>query len=98
MGADYVIASVTPFDFSSRMPSSILGYVNRVNDVRAAAMIEEAAKKADFVITSRVLDTSTLELKKLHAAGEVGVKEAYKNLGDLQEDLLLFALPYVFKK
>lgn len=98
MGSDYVIASVTPFDFSSKMPSSILGYVNRVNDVRAAAMIEESAKKADFVITSRVLDTSTLELKKLHAAGEVGVKEAYKNLGALQEDLLLFALPYVFKK
>lgn len=98
MGSDYVIASVTPFDFSSKMPSSILGYVNRVNDVRAAAMIEESAKKADFVITSRVLDTSTLELKKLHAAGEVGVKEAHKNLGALQENLLLFALPYVFKK
>ncbi len=98
MGADYVIASVTPLDFSSRMPSSILGYVNRVNDVRAAAMIEEAAKKADFVITNRVLDIGTLELTKLHAAGEVGVKEAYKNLTALQEDLLLFALPYVFKK
>ncbi|MBR2081605.1 MAG: patatin-like phospholipase family protein [Elusimicrobiaceae bacterium] len=98
MGADYIIASVTPFDFSSRTPSTILGYVNRVNDVRAAAMIEESAKKADFVLTNRVLDTGTLELNKLHQAGEVGVKEAYKNLGTLQEDILLQALPYVFKK
>ena len=98
MGADYVIASVTPFDFSSKTPTTILGYVNRVNDVRAAAMIEESARKADFVITNRVLGTGTLELKKLHQAGEVGVKEAYKNLGALQEDLLLQALPYVFKK
>ena len=61
-------------------------------------MIEESARKADFVITNRVLDTGTLELKKLHQAGEVGVKEAYKNLGALQEDLLLQTLPYVFKK
>ena len=98
MGADYVIASVTPFDFSSKAPTTILGYVNRVNDVRAAAMIEEAAKKADFVLTNRVLNTKTWELDKLHQAGEVGVKEAYKNLEPLQEDLLLHALPEIFKK
>lgn len=97
MGADYVIASVTPFDFSSKTPTTILGYVNRVNDVRAAAMIEESAKKANFVLTNRVLDTKTLELNKLHQAGEVGVKEAYKNLEALQKDLLLYALPEIFK-
>ncbi len=98
MGADYIIASVTPLDFSSKMPTSILGYVNRVNDVRAAAMIEDAAQKANFVLTNRVLDTGTLELNKLHQAGEVGIKEAYSKLGALQEDLLLYALPYVFKE
>lgn len=98
MGADYIIASVTPLDFSSTMPSSILGYVNRVNDVRAAAMIEEAAREANFVLTNRVLDIKTLELKKLHQAGEVGIKEAYAKLDNLQEDLLLYALPYIFKK
>ena len=98
MGADYIIASVTPLDFSSKTPSSILGYVNRVNDVRAAAMIEDSSRKANFVLINRVLDTGTLELNKLHQAGEVGVKEAYSKLGALQEDILLFALPYVFKK
>lgn len=98
MGADYIIASVTPLDFSSKMPTSILGYVNRVNDVRAAAMIEESSRKANFVLTNRVLDTGTLELEKLHQAGEVGVKEAYAKLGALQGDILLFALPYVFEK
>ena len=98
MGADYIIASVTPLDFSSKTPTSILGYVNRVNDVRAAAMIEESSDKANFVLTNRVLDTGTLELKKLHQAGEVGIKEAYSKLGALQEDILLYALPYVFKK
>lgn len=98
MGADYIIASVTPLDFSSKTPTSILGYVNRVSDVRAAAMIEESASKADFVLTNRVLDTGTLELKKLHQAGEVGIKEAYTKLEALQEDILLKALPYVFKK
>ena len=97
MGADYVIASVTPFDFSSKTPTTILGYVNRVNDVRAAAMIEESAKKANFVITNRVLDIKTLELDKLYQAGEVGVKSAYKNLIPLQEDLLFYALPEIFK-
>lgn len=98
LGADYIIASVTPLDFSSKMPSSILGYVNRVSDVRAAAMIEEESKNANFVLINRVLDTGTLELKKLHQAGEVGVKEAYRNLPALQEDILLEMLPYVFKK
>lgn len=97
MGVDYVIASVTPFDFSSTTPTTILGYVNRVNDVRAAAMIEESAKKANFVITNRVLDIKTLELDKLYQAGEVGVKSAYKNLVPLQEDLLFYALPEIFK-
>ena len=98
MGADYIIASVTPLDFSSKTPTSILGYVNRVNDVRAAAMIEEESRRANFVLTNRVLDTGTLELNKLHQAGEVGIKETYSRLGLLQEDLLLYALPYVFKK
>lgn len=98
MGADYIIASVTPLDFSSKTPTSILGYVNRVSDVRAAAMIEETSKNANFVLTNRVLDTGTLELKKLHQAGEVGVKEAYRNLPALQEDILLEMLPYVFKR
>ena len=98
MGADYVIASVTPLDFSSKTPTSILGYVNRVNDVRAAAMIEDSAKQANFVLTNRVLNIGTLELKKLHQAGEVGVKEAFKHLGELQEDILLQSVPYVFKK
>ena len=98
MGADYIIASVTPPDFYSKTPQTIAAYLLRVGDVRGAAMIEEAAQKANFVITSRVLDTGTLELDRLHKAGEIGVKETNQRLGDLQEDLLLFALPYVLEK
>ena len=97
MGADYIIASVTPPDFYSTTPQSIAAYLLRVGDVRGAAMIEESAKKANFVLTNRVLDTGTLELDKLHKAGEVGIHEASRHLGELQEDLLLFALPYVLK-
>lgn len=92
MGADYVIASVTPPDFYSTLPQSVAAYILRVGDVRGAAMIEESAKKADFVVTSRVLDIGTLELDKLHEAGEVGVKETYKKLGAMQEDILMHAL------
>lgn len=97
MGADYVIASVTPPDFFSTTPQSIAAYLLRVGDVRGAAMIEESAQKANFVLTNRVLDTGTLELGKLHKAGEVGIKEANLHLGELQQDILLFTLPYVFK-
>lgn len=97
MGADYIIASVTPVDFSSSTPKSIASYLLRVGDVRAIAMIEDATKRANFVLTNRVLDTGTLELNKLHKAGEIGVKQAHTHLGELQEDLLLFALPYVLK-
>lgn len=97
MGADYIIASVTPPDFYSKTPQSVAAYLIRVNDVRGAAMIEEAANKADFVLTNRVLDIGTLELDKLHKAGEVGILEAHRNLEGLQEDILLFALPYVLK-
>ena len=98
MGADYIIASVTPPDFSSHTPKTVAAYLLRVGDVRGMAMIEEAAQKANFVLTNRVLNTGTLELEKLHKAGEVGVKQAYHHLGELQEDLLLFALPYVLEK
>lgn len=97
MGADYIIASVTPPDFFSKTPKSIASYLLRVGDVRGAAMIEESAKKADFVLTNRVLDIGTLELDKLEKAGEVGIVEAHSHLKELQEDLLLFALPYVLK-
>lgn len=97
MGADYIIASVTPPDFYSNTPKSVAAYLLRVGDVRGAAMIEESAQKADFVLTNRVLDIGTLELDKLHKAGEVGIKEANRHLGELQESILLFALPYVFK-
>ncbi len=94
MGADYIIASVTPPDFFSHTPQTVAAYLLRVGDVRGAAMIEFAAQKANFVLTNRVLDIGTLELDKLHKAGEVGVLEAHKNLKNLQEDILLFAWPY----
>jgi NTE family protein len=97
MGADYIIASITPIDFSSSTPKSIASYLLRVGDVRAIAMIEDASKRANFVLTNRVVDAGTLELDKLHKAGEVGVKQANSHLAELQEDILLFALPYVLK-
>lgn len=98
MGADYIIASVTPPDFFSSQPKTIAAHLLRVGDVRGAAMIEEAAQKANFVLTNRVLDTGTLELDKLYKAGEVGVKTTHQQLEELQDDILLFALPYVLEK
>ena len=97
MGADYVLASVTPPDFFSKTPQSVAAYLLRIGDVRGAAMIEESAQKANFVLNSRVLDIGTLELDKLHKAGEVGMLETHHKLEKLQEDLLLFSLPYVLK-
>jgi NTE family protein len=97
MGADYILASITPPDFFSKTPQSVAAYLLRVGDVRGAAMIEESAQKANFVLNSRVLDIGTLELDKLHKAGEVGMLETHQKLEELQEDLLLFALPYVLK-
>ena len=60
-------------------------------------MIEEAAQKANFVLTNRVLDVGTLELNKLHKAGEVGIVEAHQHLEELQESILLFALDDLLK-
>lgn len=97
MGADYIIASVTPPDFYSKTPQTVAAYLLRVGDVRGAAMIEEASRKANFVITNRVLDIGTLELDKLHKAGEVGIQQAHKHMKELQEDILIFALPYALK-
>lgn len=97
-GADYVIASVTPPDFYSQAPQTVAAYLLRVGDVRGAAMIEESAQKANFVIQNRVLNINTLELDKLHEAGEVGIRSAGRNLEALQEDLILFAIDDVVKK
>lgn len=97
MGADYIIASITPPDFFSKTPQTVAAYLARVGDVRGAAMIEEAAHKADFVLTNRVLDVGTLELDQLHKSGEVGLLEAHQHMEELQESVLLFALPYVLK-
>lgn len=96
-GADYIIASVTPPDFFSKTPKSVAAYLVRVGDVRGAAMIEESAQKANFVIENRVLNTGTLELDKLYQAGEVGIRSASKSLEGLQEDLLLFALDDIIR-
>lgn len=97
-GADYIIASVTPLDFSSQVPKTVAAYLLRIGDVRGAAMIEESAQKANFVISNRVLDINTLELDKLHEAGEIGIRAANKELKNLQEDILLFAIDYVVEK
>ena len=97
MGADYIIASVTPPDFFSKTPQTIAAYLLRVGDVRGAAMIQQAAGKANFVLTNRVLDVGTLELAQLHKAGEVGLIEAHQHMEELQQSILLFALPYVLK-
>lgn len=97
MGADYIIASVTPPDFYSTTPKTIAAYLLRVGDVRGAAMIEEAAQKANFVLTNRVLDVGTLELDKLHKAGEVGIVEAHQHMEELQDSILLFALDDVLQ-
>ncbi len=97
-GADYIIASVTPPDFYSQAPQTVAAYLLRVGDVRGAAMIEESAQKANFVIQNRVLDIGTLELDKLHEAGEVGIRSANENLEALQEDLILSAIDDVVQK
>lgn len=97
MGADYIIASITPPDFFSKTPQTVAAYLTRVGDVRGAAMIEEASQKANFVLTNRVVDVGTLELDQLHKAGEVGLTEAHRHMEELQQSILLFALPYVLK-
>lgn len=97
-GAQYIIASVTPPDFFSKTPKTVAAYLVRVGDVRGAAMIEESAQKANFVIENRVLDTGTLELDKLQEAGQVGIRAANKSLEALQEDLLLFSLDDILEK
>lgn len=97
-GADYIIASVTPPDFYSQTPQTVAAYLLRVGDVRGAAMIEESAQKANFVIQNRVLGVGTLDLDKLPQAGEVGIRAANKNLEQLQDDLLLFSIYDTVKK
>ena len=97
-GADYIIASVTPPDFFSQAPQTVAAYLLRIGDVRGAAMIEESAQRANFVIQNRVLDIGTLELDKLHEAGEVGIRSANNELEALQEDLILFAIDDVVQK
>lgn len=97
-GADYIIASITPPDFYSQAPQTVAAYLLRIGDVRGAAMIEESAQQANFVIQNRVLDIGTLELDKLHEAGEVGIRSANNELEALQEDLILFAIDDVVQK
>ena len=97
MGADYIIASATPPDFFSKTPQTVAAYLLRVGDVRGAAMIQQAAQKANFVLTHRVPDVGTLELAQLHKAGEIGLVETQQHMEELQKSMLLFALPYVLK-
>ncbi|WP_458401384.1 patatin-like phospholipase family protein [Candidatus Avelusimicrobium sp.] len=97
-GADYIIASITPLDFSSQAPQSIAAYLLRVGDVRGAAMIDDAAQKANFSIFNRVVGINTLELDKLQDAGKVGILSANSQLKELQEDLLLFSIHDIVKK
>ena len=97
-GADYIIASITPPDFYSQAPQTVAAYLLRIGDVRGAAMIEESAQRANFVIQNRVLDIGTLELDKLHEAGEVGIRSTNDELEALQEDLILFAIDDVVQK
>ncbi len=94
MGADYIIAVRPLQDISEDMPQSVAAYFMRTADVRGAILVEETLKKANFAIQPKVLGIHVMDASKLPLAGEEGLKEAYRLLPALKENILLFNVDY----
>lgn len=90
LGAEYVIASLALQDYSGVVPKTIAAYLLRIGDIRGAILTEEALTKANFAVKPKIANIEVLAFEKLPKAGEIGVREMYKNLRALQEDLILF--------
>ncbi|MGB2578724.1 NTE family protein [Elusimicrobium simillimum] len=90
LGAEYVIASLPLQDYSGVVPKTIAAYLLRIGDIRGAILTEESLAKADFAVRTKAANIPVLEFDMLSVAGELGVREMYKNLPALQEDLILF--------
>jgi len=97
MGADWVLAVFALPDYSGTVPTTILGYVVRTSDLRGAYLTESSEKSANFLIGSRVGDIDFINAKETARAAEIGAQTAYKQLGRMKEDLLLFSVNYVIK-
>jgi len=90
LGAQYVIASLALQDFSGVAPRTVAGYLLRIGDIRGAILTEETLAKANFVIRTKVPNIGTIDFSMLPVAAELGIRETYKLLPALQEDLLIF--------
>ncbi|MDR0291919.1 MAG: patatin-like phospholipase family protein [Elusimicrobium sp.] len=94
LGARYVIASLPLQDYSGVVPKTVAAYLLRIGDIRGAILTEEAVAKANFVIRIKVSNIEVLDFNKLPAAAELGIRETYRVLPMLQDDLIIFNIKY----
>jgi NTE family protein len=97
MGADWVLAVYALPDYSRTVPSTILGYVVRIGDIRGAVLTEESEKNANFLLGVRVGDINFTKPSQAVKAVEIGSQTTYLELNEIKENLLLFSIGYVYK-
>jgi len=92
LGAEWVLASITESDYHSARPTSVLGMLEQVIDIRGAVLSREQRQRAQFLIEPPVGDIGIYETGRVPEAMAKGVIAANKALKPAMENLLLFSL------
>jgi NTE family protein len=95
--ADWILASVTKGDYSTKSLQSVLSYYLQVIDIRGSLLVENEIKKANFVIRPDVGSIASTDLANSYRAGEIGLKRAYQSLNSAKESYILFSLKNVLE-
>jgi len=93
LGAEWIMASVTAGDFSTSVPSSVLGTLQQVIDIRGGLLARELRKEADVLLEPDVGRYRFYDVEHTETIMEKGVEAAKAGLLRAQEDLILKTLP-----
>lgn len=94
---EWIIASITKGDFSTKSLRSILSYYLQVIEIRGSLLVEKEVEKANFVIRPDVGSIGSIELANSYLAGEIGMRQSYKELDAMKKSYILFSLENVLE-
>lgn len=96
LGADWVLAHLTIFDFTNKNPSNVLTYIMQSLDIRGALLVQNSVQEADYTIFSPVGDIGSAEFNRMLEAAQRGLINAYSYYTTAQKSLILFSLGSIY--
>ncbi|MBI3549026.1 MAG: patatin-like phospholipase family protein [Elusimicrobia bacterium] len=97
LGAEWVLASVTEFDYARANPTNVMGTLLQIFDIRGSILAREQRKLANVVVEPAVGDIAIEHIHRGPEAMVKGVVAMTRKLPETEESLILHTLPRLMK-